>query len=239
MKVPVTVTSSVAVAGIRFQYPLSNTEFSLETHGFLDLGPCRHMLPSVRRLGQIVIITSILLGTSSLPRAEEELLRGPHPFVKENQVSIHTGYSLGMGDNAQGMRVQGDYTYRLSQRVWLDIQMGLVPGTCKTRETVCTKGSGDAVDILGGAAWKFQTNLPIVPYARLNLGTIFLFPDHSHSAWGLLMRGSAGAHYFLYDWFGLGAEIGASVGKVYYSAGERTSAGVGSLDANLGVALQF
>jgi hypothetical protein len=196
------------------------------------------MLPSVRRFGQTLVTVTVLLGATSLSRADE-LLRGPHPFVKENQVSIHTGYGIRLGDNAQGFRLQADYTYRLGQALWLDIQMGMVTGKCRTNQTACSQGKGDAVDILAGVAWKFQTNLPIVPYARVAAGTIFLFPDHTDSAWGLLARGAGGAHYFLYDWFGLGIELGASLGRAFYSASERSSAVVGGVDLNLGVALQF
>jgi hypothetical protein len=95
------------------------------------------------------------------------------------------------------------------------------------------------VDILGGAAWKFQTNLPLVPYAKVALGPIFLFPDNTRSAWGLLVRGGFGAHYFLYDWFGVGAEFTGAWGVGFFDADSHRTGSLGSVDINLGVALQF
>jgi hypothetical protein len=177
--------------------------------------------------------------TASSAQAEEELLRGPHPFIKDNELVVHAGYSAGLGDNMRGLRVQGDYLNRLAQTLWLDIQMGVVSGSCHTNQTVCTNGSGNGVDILGGAAWKFQTNLPLVPYAKVAMGPIFLFPDNTRSAWGLLVRGGFGAHYFLYDWFGVGAEFTGAWGVAFFDADSHRTGSLGSVDINLGVALQF
>lgn len=172
-------------------------------------------------------------------QAEEELLRGPHPFIRDNELTLHAGYSAGLGDNMRGLRVQGDYLNRLAQTAWLDIQMAIVSGSCHADQTVCESGSGNAVDILGGAAWKFQTNLPIVPYAKAAAGPIFLFPSNTRSAAGLLVRGGVGAHYFLYDWFGVGAEVTGSWGVAFFAADSHHSGALGSADINLGVALQF
>jgi hypothetical protein len=190
------------------------------------------MLSTVRTLAATMIALALLGVSASSAQAEEELLRGPHPFIKDNELTLHAGYSAGLGNNVRGLRLQGDYLNRLAQTVWLDIQMGIVTGSCHTNATACSSGGGNAVDILGGATWKFQTNLPIVPYAKAALGPIFLFPNDTRSAAGFLLRGGAGAHYFLYDWFGVGAEFAASWGVA------RTGA-LGSLDANLSVALQF
>jgi hypothetical protein len=139
----------------------------------------------------------------------------------------------------RGLRVQGDYLNRLAQTLWLDIQMGVVSGSCRTNQTVCSNGSGNGVDILGGAAWKFQTNLPIVPYAKAAMGPIFLFPDNTRSAGGILVRGGVGAHYFLYDWFGVGAEFTGAWGVAFFAADSHRTGSLGSVDINLGVALQF
>jgi len=200
------------------------------------------MLLPVRplRFTLIAFAAFALLGlTASSAQAEEELLRGPHPFIKDNELTVHAGYSAGLGDNMRGLRVQGDYLNRLAQTLWLDIQMGVVSGSCKTNQTVCTNGSGNGVDILGGAAWKFQTNLPIVPYAKVALGPTFLFPDNTRSAWGLLVRGGFGAHYFLYDWFGVGAEFTGAWGLAFFAADSHRTGSLGSVDINLGVAVQF
>ena len=197
------------------------------------------MLAAVRTFGPTLIAFALLGASASSARAEEELLRGPHPFIKDNELTLHAGYSAGVGDNVRGLRLQGDYLNRLAQAVWLDIQMGIVSGSCRTNQIACGNGSGNAVDILGGAAWKFQTNLPIVPYAKAAAGPIFLFPDSTRSAAGFLLRGAVGAHYFLYDWFGLGAEFAGSWGVAFFAADSHRTGSLGSVDMNLSVALQF
>ena len=197
------------------------------------------MLSPVRILGITLLAFGLVGLATSAARAEEELLRGPHPFIKDNELGLHAGYSAGLGDNMRGLRVQGDYLNRLAQTAWLDIQMGIVSGSCHADQTVCASGGGNAVDILGGAAWKFQTNLPIVPYAKAAAGPIFLFPDGTRSAAGFLVRGGLGAHYFLYDWFGVGAEVTGSWGAAFFAADSHRTGSLGSVDMNLGVALQF
>jgi hypothetical protein len=197
------------------------------------------MLCPVRILGSTLLAIAVLGLSASSARANEELLRGPHPFIKDSELALHAGYSAGLGDNMRGLRLQGDYLNRLAQTAWLDIQMGIVSGSCHTDQAVCSSGGGNAVDILGGAAWKFQTNLPIVPYVKAAVGPIFLFPNSTRSGAGFLVRGGVGAHYFLYDWFGVGAEVTGSWGVAFYDADSHRSGSLGSLDMNLGVALQF
>jgi hypothetical protein len=197
------------------------------------------MLPPVRTFGPALIAFALLGASASSAKAEEELLRGPHPFLKDNELTLHAGYSAGLGDNVRGLRVQGDYLNRLAQTVWLDLQIGIVSGSCRANQTACGSGGGNAVDILGGAAWKFQTNLPIVPYAKAALGPIFLFPDGTRSAAGFLVRGAVGAHYFLYDWFGVGAEFAGSWGVAFFSSDSHGTGSLGSVDMKMSVALQF
>jgi hypothetical protein len=197
------------------------------------------MLLAVRTPCSALLAVAFLGLTAASAQAEEELLRGPHPFIKDNELTVHAGYSAGLGDNVRGLRVQGDYLNRLAQTLWLDIQMGVVSGSCRVNQTVCSNGSGIGVDILGGAAWKFQTNVPIVPYAKVAMGPIFLFPDNTRSAGGILVRGGVGAHYFLYDWFGVGAEITGAWGVAFFAADSNRTGSLGSVDINLGVAIQF
>jgi len=193
----------------------------------------------VRFLGFTLFAFAFWGLAASKAQAEEELLRGPHPFIKDNEVTLHAGYGAGLGDSMRGLRVQGDYLSRLAQTAWLDIQMGIVSGSCHTNPAACSNGGGNAVDILGGAAWKFQTNLPIVPYVKAAAGPIFLFPTSTRSAAGFLLRGGVGAHYFLYDWFGVGAEVTGAWGVAFFAADSHRTGALGSVDMNLGVAVQF
>ena len=211
--------------------------------GFLDLRPGRHRLRPVRFLTRALLISTSALALCSAAaapaRADEELLRGPHPFIKDNELALHAGFSGGMGDYVSGMRLQADYGYRMGQIAWLDIQMGVVSGSCHADTITCSKGTGNAIDVLAGAAWKFQTKLPIVVHARVDGGPVFLFPDNTPSAAGFLVRGATGAHYYLYDWFGLGAEIGAGWGLAFFRSTPRHTGSLGSVTATLGVTLQF
>jgi hypothetical protein len=197
------------------------------------------MLRAVRTFVPTLLILVLVGLASTSAGAQEELLRGPHPFLKDDELAVHAGYGAGLGDNIRGLRMQGDYLNRLAQTLWLDIQMGVVSGSCRTSQVVCSNGSGNAVDILGGVAWKFQTNLPVVPYAKLVVGPTFLFPDNTRSAAGMLVRGGFGAHYFLYDWFGVGAEFTGAWGVAFFAADSHRTGALGSVDANVGVALQF
>ena len=182
---------------------------------------------------------AVLAGTMAPARADEPLLHGPHPFVKTDELALHAGLSRGLGDNISGLRLQGDYTYRLGQITWLDIQMGVLSGSCRTKDIVCTDGTGNSVDIVAGAAWKFQTRLPLVVQVRAAGGPLFLFPDNARSSAGFLFRGAVGAHYFLYDWFGLGGEIGGAWGMAFFRADPRHTGHLGSAELTVGVALQF
>lgn len=186
----------------------------------------------------IVTLACALVVAAPARAADEELLRGPHPFIKDNQVSLHAGGSLGAGDSARGLRVQADFTSRWTQAIWADVQMGVVNGRCRADQSVCGNG-GNTVDIVGGVAWKFQTNLPLVPYARAAAGPTFLFPDGARSVAGFLVRGGVGAHYFLFDWFGLGAEFAGDWGMAFFGNSAHRTGTLGGVDASLGVALQF
>ena len=202
-------------------------------------GPGRHRLRAVL-LPLRSCLGFVLLCLAALPaQAEEELLHGPHPFIKNDELSLHAGFSGGLGDNVSGLRLQGDYSYRLGQTTWFDLQMGVVSGSCRNQEIACSDGTGDSVDIVAGAGWKYQTRLPLVVHVRFAGGPIFLFPDSARSSAGFLLRGAAGAHYFLYDWFGLGGELAGTWGMGFFRASPSHTGNLGSVEATLGVTLQF
>lgn len=205
----------------------------------MDPSRGRHRLQSVSFPFRVLLALAVVLRAATSAAAEEELLRGPHPFIKTDEVFLHAGYSGGLGDNVSGLRLQGDYSYRVGQATWLDIQMGVVSGSCRSKEIACGDGTGNAVDIAAGAAWKFQTRLPLVVHVRVDGGPLFVFPDSAQSSIGVIFRGGAGAHYYLFDWFGLGAEIAGAWGLGFFRADPSHTGHLGSVEATLGVALQF
>jgi hypothetical protein len=167
---------------------------------------------------------------------DDELLRGPFPFQKENELSVHAGYALGLGDAASGTRVQVDYGLALQRGPWLDIQMGMVAGRCSDP---CGVGGGQAFDVLAGAKWKYQMKVPAVPYAKLALGPIFMFPANTSNATGLLVRGAVGANYFFTDWLGFGLELSGAWGLAFYDVGAMRTGTLGSIDFMFGTEFQF
>lgn len=170
----------------------------------------------------------------------DDFLRGPHPFLKENELSVHGGYAVGFGDTFSGIKAMADYGYQLAGSLWLDVGLGFLSGACRPRATEegCGLRSGNAAEVLAGIKWKLQMNVPVVPYAKLSGGLAFLFPDEARDAAGLLARGGVGAKYFFYDWFGLGPEITFAVGYAGYGDAFLARRLI-AVDLGLGVELQF
>src|SRR5205814_7294237 len=113
-------------------------------------------------------------------------------------------------------------------------------GVCRPRiENPGCARKGDSAEVLAGIKWKVRMNVPVVPYAKLQGGFGYQFPDGARSAWGPLVRGGLGASYFLYEWLGVGAEVTMSAGHAGYPDGSTLSRALGGLDATLGAELQF
>jgi hypothetical protein len=170
----------------------------------------------------------------------EQLLEGPFPFARDNELSIHGGYAAGFGDTFAGPKLLVDYGYKLDRGIWLDLGIGFLSGVCRPRmdSPACVR-NGDSAEVLGGIKWKLRMNVPVVPYAKLQGGLAYQFPDSARSAWGPLVRGGVGAKYFLHEWIGLGAEVTMSLGRASYEEGSTLSRALGGLDATLGAELQF
>ena len=47
-------------------------------------------------------------------RAEENLLHGPHPFLKDNELSVHALVGEGQGDALSGAKLELGYGYKLT-----------------------------------------------------------------------------------------------------------------------------
>lgn len=196
------------------------------------------MLSSVRILA-LFFASLAAFGYARPARAAEELLGGSHPLMKNDAATLHAGYSAGLGDSASGPRLQGDYFHRLNQPVWLDMQMAVVSRNCNFDPVACKSGYGTTLDIAVGAVWQFQTNLPIMPYVKVDAGPLFMFPQNKHAAIGILVRGGLGMHYYFWRWLGVGAEVTGAGGIALIGVGGRAASGVGDVSATAGFAIQY
>jgi hypothetical protein len=174
----------------------------------------------------------------AVPARADELLDGPYPFLRDNELSLHGGLGAGFGDTFGGVKTTLDYGYRLQGGLWLDLDLGLLSGWCRTQAAGCA-GRGDSAEVLAGVKWKLRMNVPVVPYAKLLAGVAYQFPAAQRSAAGVMLRGGFGATYFIYEWLGLGAEVTMAAGHAGYATGTTLSRALGSLDVTLGAELQF
>ncbi len=58
---------------------------------------------------------------------------GPHPFLKDNELSAHVLIANGLGDSMSGTKLAFDYGYKLCGRrspLWLDLALNLQHGAC-------------------------------------------------------------------------------------------------------------
>ena len=183
---------------------------------------------------------ALALALAAGPARAENLLEGPHPFLRSNELSLHGGYGAGFGDTFAGPKVILDYGYKLERGIWLDLGLGLLSGVCRTHldDPACAR-KGDSAEVLAGIKWKLRMSIPVVPYVKALAGLAYQFPDNAHSAWGPLLRAGLGAKYFLYEWFGVGGEVTISAGRAGYQDDTTLSHALGGLDATLGAEVQF
>jgi hypothetical protein len=181
-----------------------------------------------------------LAGARQAAGAEEQMLRGPHPFLKENELSAHVLLAAGLGDAPSGTKVAFDYGFKLTAPIWLDLQLNLQHGSCQsTAVTECGPGTGDAFETLAGVKLKWPTPIPVVPYGKVGGGLVFVFPNGAKNAMGVVARVAGGANYFFYDWLGLGAEVGFSLGRVAYDPTFPGGPAYAVIDFGGGIELQF
>ena len=174
-------------------------------------------------LSALVLAAALLV--PSVARAEENLLHGPHPFLKDNELSVHVLIGEGQGD-ALSRRQAG-------ARLWLqaDLRAGALlaePARLvraqrlqsragrrrrlprrhrrhrrdhgRRQVEVRERRSPGALSAGRTRAWCSRS-----PTARRT-------PRASPS------RAAGGANYFFFDWLGLGAQVGFSLGRIDYDA---------------------
>jgi hypothetical protein len=201
--------------------------------------------PQAIRAGALAALAAAALAPASA-RAEDNLLHGPHPFLKDNELSAHVLLVAGVADTPGGTKIAADYGYRLSNPVWLNLQVNYQRAACHAPSgaPTCNEASGSVFETLAGVKLKWATPIPLVPYVKGGVGLAYAFPNGAGNAMGFAARGGAGANYFFFDWLGFGAELGYSVGSLSIGSSAIGGAAGGSssyseLDFGGGLEFQF
>jgi len=177
-------------------------------------------------------------------RADENLLRGPHPFRRDNQVSAHVLVASGRDDSMSGTKLAFDYNYKLTSGwipLWLDLGLNVEHGACNQAQgaAACGPDTGDVFETLAGVRWTFATPIPLVPFVGATGGLAFAFPNGASAASGVMIRAVGGANYFFFDWLGLGGQVGYSLGHLDYDSTFMGSHTYAVLDLGGGLIFQF
>ncbi|MBC8133098.1 MAG: hypothetical protein H7X95_08970 [Deltaproteobacteria bacterium] len=186
----------------------------------------------------LLLAIPLCLAAPAQARADEMMLTGPHPFLKENALSLQFLLGSGLGTSFSGRGVGLGYGYMLNGPLWLDLQMNVRAAACSPVVS-CGAANGSDVELLAGASWRMRTAVPLVPYLRGGAGLIFLYPRTGANAMGLAARGGAGAKYYLFDWLGLGIEAALSLGHGYFDQSYQASHTYAVFDVALGMEWQF
>jgi len=194
-------------------------------------------------LMMLAVITAIpALGGRA--RADENLLRGPHPFRRDNQISAHVLVASGRSDSMSGTKLAFDYNYKLTggwNPLWLDLGLNAEHGPCNQAQgsAACGQDTGDVFETVAGVRWAFATPLPLVPFLGASGGLVFAFPNGASAASGVMLRAVGGANYFFFDWLGLGGQVGYSLGSLDYDSTFKGSHTYAVLDLGGGLIFQF
>jgi hypothetical protein len=192
----------------------------------------------------LAVLVPALAAMPGAARADDNLLHGPHPFRKDNQLSAHVLIANGLGDAMSGTKIGLDYGYKVTSGAFplgVNLSFNLQHGACTggTASTSCGQNTGTAFETLAGVRWSLPTPIPLVPFVAAQSGLVFAFPNGADAGWGVMARGVGGANYFFFDWFGLGAQIGFSLGTINYDSTFTGSHTYAIVDFGGGIELQF
>jgi len=175
-------------------------------------------------------------------RIHAPLLQGPHPFNHRNALSVGFGARAAAGDAIGGVRLQVGYGYALNppRNLWLDLRVGLVQGAGHPEvEGDPCASCGTGFDVMAGLAYRVPLDIPLVPYAQMAAGFVYVFPAPGEATLGLALMPALGARYYLHDWLGFGAELAGLLGFVNHGEQSGLSNDVVALQLTLGAEYQF
>jgi hypothetical protein len=200
-------------------------------------------MPTQSRIPVAIALAALAL--SAVPaRAADNLLHGPHPFNRENDLAVHVLIAHGLGDAPSGTKLALDYGYKLlggAIPLWLDLGLHYQRRACSQAPGAsdCGAGAADLFESVAGVKWRFQTPIPLVPFAGASAGFVFSFPDGASSAGGVMVRAVGGAIYYFFDWLGISAQVGYSLGHIGYDATYPGGNTYTLLDLGGGLSFQF
>ena len=173
--------------------------------------------------------------------AGSPLLRGPYPFALDNDLALDGGFAQANG--WRGTRASVSYGYALAGSLWLALQVDMV-GTSERipRQPADCAACGEVrsyFDVLAGLKYKLRTPIPLIPYAAAVAGPVFLFHERARGAMGIAVRTAVGARYFLYEWFGVGLELGGLLGAAAVDEAAGLDSPLRMVDINLGAQVHF
>ena len=184
--------------------------------------------------------------SSNVPKAP--ILRGPHPFRSENALTGTGGY--GFANQFHGVRAGVGFGYELAGSLWFDLHLDVIDaqggngGSGNPADrlsapcTACGKVDTFA-SVLGGLSYRLRANIPVIPYASVTAGPIYLFNRDARGAVGMGLRSAVGARYYLYEWIGLGLELAGLLGGAAVDESSGLSSNVAIFDLGLSAEFQF
>jgi len=205
----------------------------------------RERAPYPLLLTALALVLAMLSPSVARAQENQNLLHGPHPFLKANELSVHALIGEGQGDALSGAKLELGYGYKLTggaNPFWLNLLLSFEHSGCNPATggpNDCAGITGDIVETMAGMKWKFATPIPVVPYLQGNAGLVFAFPNGATDALGLALRAAGGANYFFFDWLGLGIQVGFSVGRIDYDGTFHGSHTYSVVDFGGGVEFQF
>ncbi len=198
----------------------------------------------MRARGIIVGLAILVVHARAGAQSEGSRFAGPH------EVSGTFGAAVGLTERSPGGgRNQNEYGYRLTETLWLNLQLSVTSGTsyptggCSDaggNPVTCWGGfSGNAVELIAGIKLKFPHGR-LVPYAKLGGGVAIWWWDGDYSGTALVARGGGGMKYYVIRRLAVGGEVMASIGPGFLApsrgGGTHTYA---ELDVLVGVEFNF
>jgi hypothetical protein len=184
----------------------------------------------------------LLVSGAGVAQADQApMLRGPHSFRNENALTASGGYAF--TNQFNGVRAGVGYGYQLAGSLWFDLRADLYNGESGPPLPPPPCADCARVDklaaVMGGLAYRLRAQIPVIPYASLTAGPVFLFNSGARGAVGMAVRASGGARYYLYEWLGLGLEVGGLLGGAVVDKTAGLSANLALLDLGISAEFQF